>query len=365
MNHERYKRHLLLPEVGITGQNKLGAARIVCIGAGGLGAPVLSYLAAAGIGTLGIIDHDMVELSNLQRQVIYQTADITQRKVDAAKAHLQAQNPDITIITHPIKLTANNASTLLAPFDLIIDCTDNFAARYLINDTCRQLKKPNISASIYQFEGQCTLFAADEGPCYRCLYPSPPPEHWMPSCSNAGVLGILPGLLGMLQATEACKYILQIGQSLQGRLLCVDALRLQFREFMIEQNPNCPLCGQQGNFTTLPHYKENDCMNKIEEITVQELVDLRNQHANFMLLDVREPAEYDNYNLGGTLIPLGQLSDRMQELDPNQLIIVHCKSGGRSSRAVDFLNQSGFKNAKNLKGGANAFRVEIEKKSAL
>lgn len=362
--YERYQRQLLLPQVGLSGQTRLQQAKVLCIGAGGLGSPVMLYLAGAGVGTLGIVDHDRVELSNLQRQIIYTSHDVGQKKVIAAKQRLIQFNPEIEIITHDTKIMHDNALALLALYDIVVDGTDNFAARYLINDACHYLKKPLISASIFQFEGQCSAFMMQHGPCYRCLYAYPPPNHFMPTCTDAGVLGVLPGLLGSIQATEVIKIILKMGQSLSGRLLTVDALSLQFREFQLEQSKDCPLCSQEHSFFTLTHDEEKYCMNTMEEITVQELLELRNQHAHFTLLDVREVVEYDTYNLGGTLIPLGQLPERINELDREQLIIVHCKSGGRSSRAVEFLKKAGF-NAKNLKGGANAWRTEIEKKSAL
>lgn len=348
----RYHRHLLLPEVDLKGQQALKSAKVICIGAGGLGSPVLLYLAAAGIGTLGVVDDDVVELSNLQRQIIYTTQDSGRAKVDCAQTALHALNPNIIIHRHRKKLTQENVMALLHDYDIVVDGTDNFVSRYVINDACFHLKKPLVSASIYRFEGQCSVFATPNGPCYRCLYPHPSSAL---SCSEAGVLGVLPGLLGTIQATEVIKLILNIGQPLIGRLLTVNALTMQFNEYILHKNPACALCYA---------FKENDMQQTpaIEEVTVNELLELQKQQKNLLVLDVREPAEYDVDNMGGKLIPIGQLPERLDELDREQLIVVHCKSGGRSSRAVAFLMGEGFKNVKNLKGGITAWREVVRNK---
>jgi molybdopterin/thiamine biosynthesis adenylyltransferase/rhodanese-related sulfurtransferase len=352
ITEERYKRHILLPEVGVAGQQKLSSAKVVCIGAGGLGSPVLLYLAAAGVGTLGILDDDVVDVSNLQRQIIYREQDIGDKKVHCAKRHLSSMNSSLLIHTYEQRLTQQNAMSLLSDYDIVIDCTDNFASHYLINDACFHLKKPLVAASIYQFEGQCSVFLAPDGPCYRCLYPLIPDN--IPSCQEAGVLGVLPGLLGSIQATEVIKLILGIGQSLMGRLLTVNALTMQFHEFELKRNPECH---HQSLF-----YVQESCYMQIEEVTVSELLELQKQKIDLLVLDVREPSEYEADHMNGKLIPLGQLSDRLDELDRDQLIIVHCKSGGRSSRAVAYLMGEGFKNVKNLKGGITAWREVIKNK---
>jgi molybdopterin/thiamine biosynthesis adenylyltransferase/rhodanese-related sulfurtransferase len=357
----RYRHHFSLPMVGIEGQQKLKNARVCCIGAGGLGSPVLLYLAAAGVGTLGIIDFDVVELSNLQRQIIYSFDELGQKKVIAAKKRLLAINPNVNVIVHEEKLNMNNAFALLESYDIIVDGTDNFSTRYLINDVCFYLKKPNVSASIFQFEGQCAVFSAP-GPCYRCLYASPPPDYLIPSCHEGGVLGVMPGLLGTIQAAEVIKLIINIGHPLVGRLLVVDALNLRFTEFKLERNPDCILCHHQQSFSTLPRFQEKVCMqNKVEEITVQELALLQEQEADILVLDVREQSEYDEFNINGKLIPLAELPNRLSELDRDKLIVVHCKSGGRSTRAAQYLLEQGFDKVKNLKGGMTAWREEIKK----
>ena len=353
----RYSRQMVLPEMGEAGQKKLKNARILCIGAGGLGAPALFYLAAAGVGTIGIMDDEVVELSNLQRQILYSTDEIGQKKGVVAGKRLLALNPHININVYDEKLTIENAAARIYNYDMVLDCSDNFATRYLLNDVAYHLKKPLISASISQFKGQCSFFIAEEGPCYRCLYPSPPPKELIPDCFAGGVFGVMAGLLGTLQAMESIKYILNVGQSLVGRLLTIDALDLQFREYQLTRNPDCELCHHQTSFQTLSHFKENFCM-QVEEITVEEVKSLQKQGEKFLILDVREPAEYDQANMGGKLIPIGQLPDRLDELDKDQLIVVHCKSGGRSRRAVELMMGAGFKNVKNLKGGITAWLEE-------
>jgi len=359
--HIRYSRQLSLPTVGTDGQIKLKQARVVCIGAGGLGSSALLYLAAAGVGTIGIMDPDTVDLSNLQRQVIYTQADVGHPKALMAQKRLLALNPTITVIAQTDALTVENALAVLAQYDMVIDATDNFKTRYLINDAAYHLKKPNISASIFQYEGQCSVFTAEEGPCYRCLFPSPPPDDLIPSCSMGGVLGVVCGLLGSIQAAEAIKIILNSGQALIGRLLTVDVRTLAFREFNLERREDCILCHHQQSFLSLPRYQENHCMQAkvVEEITARETAALREQGVNFLLLDVREQAEFDSANLGGKLIPLGQLPARLNELNPEQFIIVHCRSGGRSRCAVELLLEVGFAKVKNLKGGILAWHAEL------
>jgi adenylyltransferase/sulfurtransferase len=347
LNEEnRYARQLSLKEIGKKGQDKLKQARVLCIGAGGLGSPVLLYLAAAGVGTIGIVDADVVELSNLQRQILYTSDDLGKKKVLAARGRLRALNPDIQIIPYETAITAENALSLLASFDIVADGTDNFASHYVINDACVQLKKTNVSASILAFEGHCMVFSGAEGPCYRCLYPVEPVAM---TCQDAGVLGIMPGLLGSMQATEILKCILQIGAPLIGRLLTVNALTMCFREFTIARH--CPTC-------TGEIQDEGELLMK--EMTVKELAALREQQTDHIVLDVRNQDEYDICNIGGKLIPFAELQNRLGELDPEQLTIVHCRSGGRSSRAVAFLEEQGFKDVRNLTGGIMAWRSEID-----
>lgn len=358
----RYSRHLSLPDVGMEGQLKLKQARVLCIGAGGLGSPALLYLAAAGIGTIGIVDPDVVELSNLQRQVLYTDADIGQQKAVIAEKHLLALNPGIEVAAHVEEFNFDNALSILGQYDMVIDAADNFETRYLVNDAAFHLKKPDISASIFQHEGQCSVFTAADGPCYRCLFPSPPPSQLIPSCAAGGVFGAMCGLLGTIQAMEAIKIILNKGRSLIGRLLTVNGLTLEFREFNLERNPDCILCQHQQSFSNLPRYSEKSCMQAkvVEEITAKEVAALQEQGADFLLLDVREQAEYDSANLGGKLIPLGQLPSRLNELNPEQFIVVHCRSGGRSRRAVELLQEVGFSKVKNMKGGILAWQAEAD-----
>jgi sulfur-carrier protein adenylyltransferase/sulfurtransferase len=368
----RYSRHFILPEVGIDGQMQLRAAKVLCIGAGGLGSPLLLYLAAAGVGTIGIVDDDRVELSNLHRQVLYSTEDLGKKKAVAAKARIVALNPNIHINIHDIRLTKKNALELIQQYDMVADGTDNFATRYLINDACFHLKKPNVFASIFQFAGQCSVFTMDGGPCYRCLYESPSATGLIPNCAEAGVLGVLPGLLGTIQATEILKLILKIGQPLYGRLLTIDALTMRMREFSLPVNPACKLCAHHQAFETLTESELQSCTNPpgvipseardlmnntydALSITVQELRDLQQQNADFTLLDVREPFEYEQCNLNGLLIPLGELSERLDELDKSKLIVVHCKAGPRSQQAVLLLQGAGFNKVKYLVGGILAW----------
>jgi molybdopterin/thiamine biosynthesis adenylyltransferase/rhodanese-related sulfurtransferase len=360
----RYARHFSLPQISTEGQHQLKQARVLCVGAGGLGSPTLMYLAAAGVGTLGIIDGDTVELSNLQRQILFDTQDISKEKALAAQCRLQALNPEIIINAYPVSLTENNAFDIIKDYDIVVDGTDNYPTRYLINDVCFYLKKPNVFASIFQFEGQCSIFTAENGPCYRCLYDAPPPPGLIPDCAEGGVLGVLPGLMGTIQATEVVKLILDIGKPLIGRLLLYDALSMQFRELPITTNPQCRLCGQQQPFSTLPRYRETTCaMNNQDNttnITPQELATLLKQKLDVFLLDVREPHEYDICHLDAQLIPLKELVERYRELDPQRPIIVYCKMGGRGQRALEFLQQQGFTNIKNLEGGILRWIKEID-----
>jgi len=357
-----YARQISLPEIGVSGQQKLKSARILCVGAGGLGSPALLYLAGAGIGTIGIVDDDNIEPSNLHRQVLYTTADVGRKKIQVAKERLSALNPAVNFILHEEHLQKNNALSIIANYDLVIDGSDNFATRYLVNDACFHLKKPNIYASILQFAGQCSIFCAPQGPCYRCLYESPPPPKLIPSCADSGVLGVLPGLLGTIQATEAIKLILGIGKPLVGRLLTIDALTMQFRELHIRQNPNCLLCAHQQSFDTLPNYETNQCvLSNIaeDEITPQQLRTLQLQKTDFLLLDVREPYEHHTFNLGGLLVPLAQLPSQLNKLDPKRLTVVYCRVGARSAYAVKLLQKHGFTNVKNLIGGVLAWQAEF------
>lgn len=365
--HTRYSRHFNLPLVGPTGQQQLKAARVLCIGAGGLGCPVLLYLAAAGVGTLGIVDHDIVDLSNLQRQVLYTTQDIGQPKAIAAKTRLHALNPHCTVISHSVALTHDNALALIQDYDIVVDGTDNFAARYLINDACFHLQKPLVYAGIFQFEGQCSVFNVTNNPCYRCLYAAPPPPGLMPNCAEGGVLGVLPGILGTLQANEVLKLILGIGTPLVGRLLTVDALTLQFQEFAVQKNPDCCLCTHHQPFESLPYHAATTCAQQPLEmeqdtISVREFYALQQQQADFVLLDVREPYEHQGSNIGGILIPLAQLPACLDKLDKSKSYIVYCRVGERSHFAMTLMQAAGFNSVKNLAGGLKAWAREIDPK---
>ena len=360
---QRYARHFVLSEVGMEGQKRLKAAKVLCVGAGGLASPALLYFAAAGIGTLGIVDDDQVELSNLQRQILYTTNNIGQSKGPIARDRLLELNPHIQVTLHSQRLTRDNALTILSAYDIILDCTDNFYSRYVINDACFYLKKPDIYASILRFEGQCSIFYSPEGPCYRCLFKAPPPPELIPNCAEGGVIGALPGLLGTLQAMEAIKFILHQGTSLIGRLLMVNALTMQFRELTISKNPDCPLCAHQIPFEQLP-LPEASCKETSDtttlEITAQHLHALKQKEKNIFLLDVREPFEYEICNLGGYLIPLKELTHRFNELNPTQPIIIYCKMGSRSQKAAAILKQHGFLNVSTLKGGVLTWINEID-----
>ncbi len=359
---KRYSRHLIMPEVGVDGQRKLKAAKVLCIGAGGLGSPVGLYLAAAGVGKIGIVDFDVVDFSNLQRQIIHGTPDVGRSKLQSAKDRLNAINPEVEIVTHETALSSKNALELFAPYDIIVDGTDNFPTRYLVNDACVLLGKPNAYGSIFRFEGQASVFATKDGPCYRCLYPEPPPPGLVPSCAEGGVLGVLPGIIGVIQATETVKLIMGIGEPLIGRFLIYDALRMKFRELKLRKDPDCPVCGTHPTVKQLIDYEqfcgitpaqpEPVAVNNATEITSVELKQRLDRGDALKIVDVREPNEYQiNRIQGSTLIPLGDIPKRHAELNPDDEIVVHCKMGGRSAKAADFLRSVGFKRVLNLKGG--------------
>ena len=369
---QRYSRHLIMPEVGMDGQQKLKAAKVLCIGAGGLGSPLALYLAAAGVGTLGIVDFDVVDVTNLQRQIIHTTADVGRKKLDSAEEKLRAINPYINIRKFETKLSSENALDLFREFDIVADGTDNFPTRYLVNDACVLTGKPNVYGSIFRFEGQASVFATEQGPCYRCLYPEPPPPGLVPSCAEGGVLGILPGLVGIMQATEVIKLILGSGEPLIGRLLLIDALGMKFRELKLRKNPDCPACGKHPTITKLIDYNEF-CGIRGEEtpvaaaagiptMQVEELKRRLDAGDNLFVLDVREPHEYQICNIQGYLIPLGDLPKRVNELDSSREIVAHCRSGVRSAKAVEFLQQAGFKKVHNLAGGILAWADRIDPK---
>ena len=366
----RYSRHLIMPEVGMEGQLKLKAARVLCIGAGGLGSPLALYLGAAGVGTLGIVDFDVVDYTNLQRQIIHTTADVGRKKLDSAADKLKAINPLINLRTFDTRLSSDNALELFRDFDIIADGTDNFPTRYLVNDACVITGKPNVYGSIFRFEGQASIFATQEGPCYRCLYPEPPPPGLVPSCAEGGVLGILPGLVGVIQATEVIKLILGKGEPLIGRLLLVDALAMKFRELKLRKNPDCPVCGTHPTITKLIDYnefcgirgEEAPVETGVPEIQVEELKRRQDAGEDVFVLDVREPHEYQICNIGGHLIPLGDLPKRVHELDSSREIVAHCRSGARSAKAVNFLRQAGFRKVHNLAGGILAWADRVDPK---
>jgi adenylyltransferase/sulfurtransferase len=381
----RYSRHLILPEVGYEGQQKLKAAKVLCVGTGGLGAPLALYLAAAGVGTLGLVDFDTVDASNLQRQVIHSTATVGKLKVDSAEIMLKGLNPNLNVIKFNTMLTSANAMEIFKDFDVIADGTDNFQTRYLVNDACvLSGNKPNAYGSIFRFEGQASVFATEEGPCYRCLYPEPPPPGLVPSCAEGGVLGILPGLVGIIQATEVIKLILGIGDTLVGRLLLVDALGMNFRTLKLRKNPDCPVCGTHPTVKELIDYDQfcgipkptttgplevakdanvtGSMVDGIPQITVQDLKRKQDAHENFFLLDVREPHEYPIANLGAPLIPVGSLDSRIAEIPvaKDAEIVVHCRSGARSQKAAVILRNHGFTNVQNLAGGILEWADKID-----
>ncbi len=369
----RYSRHLILPEVGMEGQQRLKAAHVLCVGTGGLGSPLAFYLAAAGIGTLGLVDFDVVDASNLQRQIIHSTKDIGRKKLDSAAEKLTALNPALNVVKHETMLTSANALDILKDYDIVADGTDNFPTRYLVNDACVLLGKPNVYGSIFRFEGQASVFATKDGPCYRCLYPEPPPPGLVPSCAEGGVLGILPGLVGVMQATEVIKLILGKGETLVGRLLLIDALNMRFRELKLRKNPDCPVCGAHPTVTQLIDYQqfcgimpetpqEKNLKNGIPQITVKELKARLDAGEDVQLIDVREPYEFQIAQIGGKLIPQNDVPNRLNEIDRDREVVVHCKSGGRSQRIAEFLKQAGYPNVSNVAGGITAWSDEIDPK---
>ena len=367
----RYARHITLPEVGLEGQRRLKAARVLCVGTGGLGSPLLLYLAAAGIGTLGLVDFDIVDASNLQRQIIHSTLDLGRKKLDSAAEKLTALNPDLNVVKHDTMLSSANALEIFKDYDIIADGTDNFPTRYLVNDACVLSGKPNVYGSIFRFEGQASVFATEQGPCYRCLYPEPPPPGLVPTCAEGGVLGILPGLVGVIQATEVIKLILGKGTSLAGRLLLVDALDMRFRELKLRKNPECPVFGVNPTVTQLIDY-QHFCgiapepkiapseKNGIPQISVKELKHRRDSGDDFFLLDVREPFEFQIAEIGGTLIPQNDVPHRLGEIPRDREIVVHCKGGGRSQKIAELLQQQGYTRVSNLAGGILAWSDEID-----
>ena len=377
----RYSRHLILPEIGEEGQKKLLDAKILIIGAGGLGSPLGLYLAAAGVGTLGLVDFDVVDLSNLQRQILHTNDEIGKPKIDSAEKRIKGMNPDTRVIKHEARISSENAMEFIRDYDIVIDGTDNFPTRYLVNDACILLNKPNIYGSIFRFEGQATVFPArggsafggklPDGPCYRCLYPEPPPPGMVPSCAEGGVLGILPGVIGVIQATEAVKLIIGKGKPLIGRLLLYNALDMTFRTLKLQRDKNCPVCGDHPTITKLIDYEAFCGLTRggvpptetIPEITVYELKAKMDRKDPFLLLDVREPYEYEIAKIPGSqLIPVGQLEQRLGELEAykDKEILAHCKSGGRSARAVELLRRSGFKKVFNVAGGINEWSNKID-----
>ena len=369
----RYSRHLILPEVGMEGQRKLKAARVLCVGTGGLGSPLAFYLAAAGIGTLGLVDFDVVDASNLQRQIIHSTKDIGRKKLDSAAEKLIALNPALNVVKHETMLTSANALEIVKDYDIVADGTDNFPTRYLVNDACVLLGKPNAYGSIFRFEGQASVFATKDGPCYRCLYPEPPPPGLVPSCAEGGVLGILPGLVGVIQATEVIKLILGKGNPLIGRLLLVDALSMRFRELKLRKNPECPVCGQNPTVKELIDYdhfcgivpeskEEKAVKNGVPQLSVKELKQRIDGGEDVFLLDVREPYEYQIAQIGGKLIPQNDVPQRLAEIPRDREIVVQCRSGARSQKIAEFLKQSGYTQVVNLAGGILAWSDEIDPK---
>jgi len=368
----RYSRHLIMPEVTLEGQKRIKAASILCIGTGGLGSPIALYLAAAGIGRLGLVDFDVVDFSNLQRQILHGTDDVGRKKLNSAKDRIKAVNPNVQVDLHDCLFRSENAMQIVRDYDIVVDGTDNFPTRYLSNDVCVLARKPNVYGSIFRFDGQCTVFAPHlGGPCYRCMFPEPPPPGMVPSCAEGGVLGVLPGIIGVLQAIEAIKLILGIGDSLIGRLVSFDALKLGFREFRIRKDPKCPICGDNPTIHQLIDYdqfcgipqadaeaaKEMD----VPSISPAELKAKLDRKEKFVLVDVREPYEYEICSIPGSkLIPLGELPARLSELDSADDIVLHCKVGGRSAKALRVLQEAGFRKLKNLKGGIAGWSEEVD-----
>ncbi len=367
----RYSRHLILPEVGMAGQKKICSTSVLCIGAGGLGSPIAMYLAAAGIGKLGLVDFDTVDFSNLQRQLLHGTSDVGRPKAESARETIQELNPGVDVVIHNTRLSSENALEIISQYDIVVDGTDNFPTRYLTNDACVLLKKPNVYGSIFRFDGQASVFAPHlGGPCYRCLYPEPPPPGMVPSCAEGGVLGVLPGIIGCIQATEILKLALGKGSSLTGRLLLFNALDMKFKELRLRRDPQCPLCGEKPTITKLIDY-EQFCgvvpepavpTGNPDEVSVQDMKRaMDDPKLGIRVIDVREPDEYQISRVAGVpLFPLSVLPQRFTELDPNQQIYIHCKSGVRSLKALRFLREQGFKYVKSVKGGIHAWADEID-----
>jgi adenylyltransferase/sulfurtransferase len=366
----RYSRHLIMPEVGMEGQLKLKNASVLLVGAGGLGAPLGLYLAAAGIGRIGIVDFDVVDYTNLQRQVIHGTKDVGRKKLDSAADRMADINPYVKLERHEVALTSENAIDIIKQYDIVVDGTDNFPTRYLVNDACVLTGKPNVYGSIFRFEGQASVFAYPGGPCYRCLYPEPPPPGLVPSCAEGGVLGILPGLIGVVQATETVKLIMGIGETLVGRLMRYDALEMKFREYKLRRDPECPVCGDHPTihapidyhqFCGVPQGQMEDAKPVEGDIDPVEVKQKFDRGDRFVLIDVREPHEYQICRIpNAKLIPLGELAKRVNELDSADEIVAHCKSGIRSAKAVDFLRQAGFRKVRNMKGGILAWSDKVD-----
>ena len=367
----RYSRHLIMPEVTLEGQKRLKAAKVLCVGTGGLGAPLTMYLAAAGVGTLGLVDFDTVDVTNLQRQIVHRESTVGKPKIDSAEQTLKEINPNINIIKHEVMLRSDNALDIIKDYDIVADGTDNFQTRYLVNDACVLLNKPNAYGSIFRFEGLASVFYAADGPCYRCLYPEPPPPGLVPSCAEGGVLGVLPGIIGVIQAIETVKLILSEGQPLIGRLLTFNALKMQFRELKVRKNPDCPVCGTHPTIKELIDYdefcgigrgnEEGEDVAESEEITAVELKAKIDRGDKFTLIDVREPHEYAIAKIPGSkLIPLGNIAERAHELDTADDIVLHCKMGGRSAKALNQLKGLGFKKLKNLTGGITAWSNDVD-----
>ncbi|NQS92162.1 MAG: molybdopterin-synthase adenylyltransferase MoeB [Chloroflexi bacterium] len=367
----RYSRHLLIPDVGLEGQRKLKAASVLMIGTGGLGSPVALYLAAAGVGRIGLVDYDVVDMSNLQRQIIHGESRLGDLKVESARDRLLDLNPEIQVDTYNDFINSENAFKIAEPYDIIIDGTDNFPTRYLVNDLCVLTGKPNVYGSIFRFDGQASVFYAKEGPCYRCLFPEPPPPGLVPSCAEGGVLGVLPGTIGSIQATEALKIILGIGEPLIGRLLLYDGLDMSFTTVKLQKNPTCKVCGENPEITELIDYEafcgvpahdhEEGSAGEDWDITAKELSEKLDKSSQLRLIDVREPHEREISNLDGSeLIPLGEFASRLSELDSAEEFVIYCKAGTRSTRALEILVSAGFKKVKNLKGGINAWALDVD-----
>ena len=368
----RYSRHLIMPEVTLEGQKRLKAASVLCIGAGGLGSPIALYLAAAGVGRMGIVDGDTVDFSNLQRQILHGTKDVGRKKLNSARDRIREVNPNVQVDLYDTYFTSENAREIVEPYDIVIDGTDNFPTRYLSNDICVFLKKANVYGSIFRFDGQCTVFAPSlGGPCYRCMFPEPPPPGMVPSCAEGGVLGVLPGVIGVMQAIEAIKLIMGIGEPLIGKLIHFDALKMKFREFKLRRDPKCPVCSDNPTITELIDYDQfcgipqakaaEDAEAPVPTISASELKQKQDRGDKFVLVDVREPFEYDICRIPGSqLIPLGQLPSRMSELDSADEIVLQCKSGARSARALKLLQEAGFNKLWNVEGGILAWSDEVD-----